>query len=168
MSDCVKRKKGLSQTKLEPNIYIFPPPTIDVHIGILYFSLIQPTFHDSSIPMGPYFQDLPYTEWISQRWTYHETPFANWPTLPPEILEIQQILAGKIGSSDGLWLLSYSELYFVHGLNGSVPTDVVFLNISEELDLEITPNSYIFSTFSSTLYVITSQNITYLDCSSLE
>lgn len=130
-------------------------------------SLHQPTIHDKppSEPQPYFFQDLPYTEWISQRWTYQDAPFADWPTLPDEIDDIQQLVAGKLGGSSGLWLLTDSQLFFVRGLHGGSPEAVEFLNVSQQLDLDVTVDSYVASKFDSYLYLISSYNITYLDCS---
>ena len=112
-----------------------------------------------------YFEDLPYTEWRSQRWTYHDQPFADWPSLPEDVDHIRQLVTGKLGGSSGLWLLTESQLFFVHGLHGSHPERAEFQNISMELDVEVTEDSYVATKLDSSLYVFSSFNVTYMDCS---
>ena len=53
----------------------------------------------------------------------------------------------------------------MRGLYGGSPEeDVAFLNISQKLELDISPNSYIVSHMNDVLYLITPDNVTYLDC----
>ena len=102
---------------------------------------------------------------MSQRWTYQDHQFADWPTLPEEIDHVQQLVAGKLGGASGLWLLTDSQLFFVHGLHGSHPERVEFLNVSQGLDLDVTVDSYVATRPDSSLYLFSSYNVTHLDCS---
>ncbi len=73
-----------------------------------------------------------------------------------------------MSGSGGLWLLTDSQLYFVHGLHGGLTEDVNFVNISEYLEIEVSPESYLVSQLDSALLIISPDNITLLDCSQLE
>ncbi len=127
---------------------------------------IQPTVHDKpSLSPIHYFDDLEYTEWVSQRWTFDKSPFADWPTLPAEVDNVQQIVSGKLGSSGGLWLLTDQQLFFVYNLHRGVPENVRFVNISQELDLEVTVDSYIATKYGNSLFLLNTYNASYLDCS---
>ena len=114
------------------------------------------------------FQDLPYTEWISQRWTYDHTPYADWPTLPSNIDQIQQVLEGEMVGSGGLWILTSSQLYFVRLLNGGLPAAVEMINISDSMELSITSKSYLAPVLANSFFLVTPSNITYVDCSKVE
>ena len=111
------------------------------------------------------FYDHPYTEWISQRWTYHGQNFSNWPSLPNYIDSVDQVLSGKVDGEPGVWLLSGAELYFAVGLGGD--RDPQFFNISGLSGITAEPNASRLSQTASSdgLFVITPLNITLLDCS---
>lgn len=79
---------------------------------------------------------------------------------------MQQLVGGVMGGASGLWLLTNSQLYFVRGLHGTRPEGVEFLNVS--LELEVTLDSYMAWKFGSGLYLISSYNASYLDCSQPE
>jgi len=111
------------------------------------------------------FRDLPYTEWISQRWTYPNASFSDWPSLPQQVDNIQQLAEGEMMGMGGLWLLTSSQLYFVRYLNGGSPDRVEFTPISGFLDLDITAESYLAPMMPSSFFLVTSGNITYVDCS---
>ena len=135
----------------------------------MYSVYTQPTIHDHHVEQVKLeFQDLPYTEWISQRWTYNSEPYADWPTLPSDIDEIHQMVEGEMDGRGGLWLLTPSQLYFVRGLNGGPPTGVEVFNISKTMDLSVTPESYLAPMLAFSFFLITPDNITYIDCSKLE
>lgn len=133
---------------------------------MLFLPPFQPTVHEKPSP-GPrhYFEDLQYTEWVSQRWTFQDSPFADWPMLPAEIDNVRQIVSGKLGGSGGLWLLTDQQLFFVHSLHGGAPEHVRFVNISQDLDLEVTGDTYIASKYGYSLYLLNSYNASHLDCS---
>ena len=111
------------------------------------------------------FKDLPYTEWISQRWTYHNDSFADWPSLPPQVDRIQQLTEGEMMGKGGLWLLTSTQLYFVRHLNGGSPDRAEFTLISKFLELDITSESYLAPLMPSSFFLVTPGNITYVDCS---
>ena len=132
-----------------------------------YFSLStpQPTTPEHPKPKDSSY-DLPYTEWLSQRWTYHDQPFSNWPTLPSYVGSLRQIAHGSVDGEEGVWLLSETALYFALCLDGGDPGDVEFLNISSSVGMEIQEGSQIaVSGVNSGVYVITPTNISFLDCS---
>lgn len=116
-------------------------------------------------PVQLEFQDLPYTEWISQRWTYDHAPFADWPTLPSDVDQVRQVLEGETVGRGGLWLLTPSQLYFVRQLNGGIPTAVEFINISDSLELSITSESYLAPMLADSFFLVTPGNISCVDCS---
>ena len=109
------------------------------------------------------FQDLPYTEWRATRWTYHDQTFAGWPTLPTSIANISQITHGTLGKTEGFWLLTDTELYFVRNFS-SLSTKVEFVNVSQTLDLMVTEGSMVAVDNGGKVYLATSENITLLDC----
>lgn len=78
------------------------------------------------------------------------------------------MVSGQMGGSGGLWLLTNTQLFFVHGLHGGDPDNTRFVNVSQELDIEVTMDSYMATKLGSTLYLISSYNVTYLDCSHTE
>lgn len=127
---------------------------------------MQPTVHDRPSPRpGPYFQDLPYTEWVSQRWTYQDSTFStDWPSFPEEIDSVRQMVAGKVGGASGLWLLTESQLFFARNMYGGSPESAKFDNISQQLDLDVSLDSFIVPRLNSDLYLVSSFNVTYLDC----
>ena len=135
------------------------------HSYTMYFTLFQPTPHEHHQP-NESFYDYPYTEWLSQRWTYHNQPFSNWPALPSYVGSIRQIAHGCVGGEEGLWLLDDSALYFALNLDGGDPASVKFLNISDSLGIEVEEGSQIaVADEGSGVYVITPANISFLDCS---
>ena len=101
---------------------------------------------------------------MSQRWTYSETPFSDWPSLPPEVDEIKQLVEGEMIGKGGMWLLTSSQLFFVRYLNGGSPDRVRFTNIGVDLDIDITPESYLAPKMSNSFFLVTPGNITYVDC----
>lgn len=149
-----------------------PPPPFSVKFYCLpcihTHSHVQPTTaHDHTQPQYK-FVDLPYTEWISQRWTYNaDAPFSNWPSLPPTIKEIQQVTSGSLSYRNGVWLLTDSELVFVDNLKSHNPTDVKFYNVTEELDIEIQLGSRVVTVNNGRLFLVTIEAVFLLDCSQM-
>ena len=112
------------------------------------------------------FVDLPYTEWISQRWTYSaDAPFSNWPSLPPTIQAIQQVASGTLGVRNGVWLLTDSQLVFVDNLQSRDSTRVAFYNVTEELGIEVEMGNRIITMTNGRLLLVTSDVVYLLDCS---
>lgn len=110
--------------------------------------------------------DLPYTEWISQRWTYKsDAPFSNWPSLPSNIKTIQQIASGSVAYRNGVWLLTDSELIFVDNLKSHNVDEVTFFNVTEALGIEVQPGSRMIVIESGRLFLTTSETIYLLACS---
>ena len=110
--------------------------------------------------------DLPYTEWISQRWTYKSiAPFSNWPSLPSNVQTIQQIASGSVAFRNGVWLLTDSELIFVDNLKSHNPDEVRFFNVTEALGIEVQLGSRLIVIESGRLFLTTSETIYLLDCS---
>ena len=121
--------------------------------------------HDHPAPQYK-FVDLPYTEWISQRWTYEaDAPFSNWPSLPSNIESIQQIASGSLSYRKGVWLLTDSELIFVDNLKSHNPDEVKFYNVTEVLGIEIQLGSRLVVIESGRLFLITLEAVYLLDCS---
>ena len=131
-----------------------------------FFFPFQPTVHDHPPPTPiHYFEDLEYTEWISQRWTFQDSPFADWPMLPVEIDNVRQMVSGQLGGSGGLWMLTDQQLYFVYNLHGKSTENVQLVNVSQDLNLDITAETYLASKYGYSLYLLSSYNASYLDCS---
>ena len=126
----------------------------------------QPTIvHDNPVPHYK-FVDLPYTEWISQRWTYEsDAPFSNWPFLPSNIKTIQQMASGSVAYRNGIWLLTDSELIFVDNLKSCDPDEVRFFNVTEVLGIEVEIGSRLVVIESGRLFLTTSKTVYLLDCS---
>ena len=126
---------------------------------------IQPTVHTPSKPQYK-FVDLPYTEWISQRWTYSaDAPFSDWPSLPPTIQTIQQVASGTMDNRNGVWLLTDSELIFVDNLQSHDSTKVNFYNVTEELGIDIEMGNRVVTMTNGRLLLVTSEVVYLLDCS---
>lgn len=111
------------------------------------------------------FYDNPYTEWISQRWTYGPEQFADWPKLPERVGTIRQVVGGHVDGQEGVWLLDSTSLYFVLGFGSSSPENVQFLNMSDNLDLNITNNTYLTLLDKEKLYLISPYEVVLLNCS---
>lgn len=112
------------------------------------------------------FVDLPYTEWISQRWTYSaDAPYSDWPSLPPTVQTIQQIASGTMANRKGVWLLTDSELIFIDNLQSRNPSTVAFFNVTEELDITIQKGNRIITMTNGRVLLITLEAIYLLDCS---
>ena len=110
------------------------------------------------------FYDSPYTEWLSQRWTYSDGNFSDWPSLPGDVAEIKQIVQGSVGNEGGVWFLTQSKLLFVTGLGGD-PKEVRFRDVGGGLGLEIEENSRIAVDISHGVYVTTPFQVVLLNCS---
>lgn len=110
------------------------------------------------------FSDRPYTEWRATRWTYHDQPFADWPTLPASMTEVVQISHGSLGKTEGFWLLTDADLVFVRKLT-SLSSEVEFLNVSQTLSLTVTKGSRVAADMAGMVYLVSPDNITLLDCS---
>ena len=127
----------------------------------------QPTSDDPTPPLAPspvQFYDSPYTEWISQRWTYNDQNFSDWPSLPGDVDEIQQIVHGNVMNKGGVWFLTQSKLLFVSGLGGD-PKEVTFLDVGGGLGLEIEENSSIAVDILHGVYITTPFEVVLLNCS---
>jgi hypothetical protein len=112
------------------------------------------------------FVDLPYTEWISQRWTYGaDAPFSDWPSLPQTVQTIQQVASGTLTNRNGVWLLTDSQLVFVDNLQSRDSTIVAFYNVTEELGIEIGTGDRIITMTNGRLLLVTSDMFYLLDCS---
>ena len=112
------------------------------------------------------FVDLPYTEWISQRWMYDaEAPFSDWPSLPPTIKTIQQVTSGSLSYRNGVWLLTDSELVFMDNVKSHDPSRIEFYNVTEELDIEVQLGSRVVMMDGGRLFLVTLKTIYLLDCS---
>ena len=122
---------------------------------------MQPPVYEEKPKPVVHFQDLPYTEWIAKRWTYHDKPFADWPTLPSTIGNVTQIAHGTVYKSSGIWVLTDTELFFARNFY----SEVEFLNVSDTLGLEVVPGSMVAVGTEGLVYLATPQNITLLDCS---
>ena len=131
---------------------------------------LQPTVHDKPTPEPRhYFEDLPYTEWISQRWTYHDSELAtDWPSLPEEVDQIRQLVFGKVGGVGGLWVLTETQLFFATGMFDTGQKGARFENVSQQLELEVSPDTYIIRRWDTHLYLVSAFNLTYLDCTQKE
>ena len=127
---------------------------------------VQPTTaHEPPKPQYK-FVDLPYTEWISQRWIYDaDAPFSNWPSLPPTVKTVQQVTSGALSYRNGVWLLTDSELVFVDNLKSHKPGNVNFYNVTEELDIEIQMGNRVIMMNNGKLFLVTEETIFLLDCS---
>ena len=64
-----------------------------------------------------------------------------------------------------MWLLDSTSLYFVLGFGSSSPETVQFLNMSDNLDLNITNNTYLNLLDKEKLYLISPYEIALLNCS---
>ena len=128
---------------------------------------LQPTPTVPTVPKPQYsFVDLPYTEWISQRWTYDkDAPFSDWPSLPPTIKTIQQVASGSLSYRSGVWLLTDSELVFTDNLKSHDPATVEFYNVTEELDIKVELGNRVVMMDSGRLFLVTLKTIYLLDCS---
>ena len=81
---------------------------------------------------------------------------------------IQQVAHGAIGKAVGVWLVTESQLLFAENLNGTEPTAVEYLNISDNLGLVVMRNSHVAVDLGYKVYLITPENVTLLDCSQTE
>ena len=113
-----------------------------------------------------HFYDAPYTEWLAQRWTYDSDPFADWPALPEYINSIQQTASGTIDTKQGVWLLDSQGLYFMYDINLEASDETVFVNISDNLDMNIHEGMMICPGGSrNSLFIVSPDNVTQLNCS---
>ena len=71
-----------------------------------------------------------------------------------------------MGGVQGLWLLTDSQLFFTSDMHRDRPESAKFSNVSQQLDLEVATDSYIFvdPKRTSHLYLVSTFNVTYLDC----
>lgn len=111
----------------------------------------------------PRFYDNPYTEWRVQRWTYNDSHFADWPALPDNITNIQQVATGVVQGRSGIWILDEDGLNFAAGLEGSSTS---FLNVGKALGLTISNGSRLAMASVESLFLISPGSIALLDCSS--
>lgn len=96
--------------------------------------------------------------------TYYNDSFADWPTLPEELSNIQQISYGLLNRRYGLWALTESELFFLENL-GSKVNSVDVENVSATLELEVVPGSrLVLDVGGHSMYLVTPSNVTLLDC----
>ena len=72
---------------------------------------------------------------------------------------------GSVDKTTGVWFLTDSRLLFVRNLTGKDPRDVVFVNVSSSIGLEVGNKSRIAADVYQRLYLVTPTNVTLLDCS---
>lgn len=115
------------------------------------------------------FYDNPYTEWIAQRWTYgsSEKGLPDWPELPEYIGTLRQVVGGVVDGQEGVWLLDSTSLYFVLGFGSASRENVQFLNMSDNLDLNITNNTYLTLIDKESLFLLSPDDVVLLNCSQL-
>lgn len=75
------------------------------------------------------------------------------------------MVTGKVGGASGLWFLTESQLFFAHGMFSRNPEGATFENVSQELELEVSLDSYIIPRWDTHLYLVSTFNLTFLDCS---
>ena len=112
-----------------------------------------------------HFMDAPYTDWTSQRWTYFGENFSDWPSLPPFVDDIQQVCSGNLGTEQGVWFLTNSSLYFVLNLDGGDPGRVQFIDVGDELEVDVTSDSRVAVDTYDAVFLATPHNVTLLECS---
>ena len=122
--------------------------------------------HPPPSPPPLHFADSPYTEWMSQRWTYSNDNFSDWPSLPPFIDTIQQVSSGSLGGEPGTWFLTNSSLFFALNLDGTDPESVQFVDIGDDLEIEVVQGSRVATDAGETVFLATPYNVSLLDCSS--
>ena len=102
---------------------------------------------------------------MSQRWTYSNENFSDWPSLPPFIDTIEQVSSGVLGGEPGVWFLTNTSLFFGLNLDGADPDSVQFVDIGDDLDLEVEPGSRLAVEVGERVYLATPYNVSLLDCS---
>ena len=103
---------------------------------------------------------------MSQRWTYSNDNFSDWPSLPPFIDTIQQVSSGSLGGEPGTWFLTNSSLFFALNLDGTDPESVQFVDIGDDLEIEVVQGSRVATDAGETVFLATPYNVSLLDCSS--
>ena len=63
-----------------------------------------------------------------------------------------------------MWFLTDDGLYFVLNLDGGDPDGVEFIGISDDLEIEVAPDSHLAVDVSESVYLATPYNVTLLEC----
>lgn len=94
---------------------------------------------------------------------YYNQTLYGWDQLPEYISGVVQMSTGDVNNDhDVVWILTEDDLFYSHNLGTSLTR---FRNISSYLDLWITEDSVIAPQPGGHLWVITPENITFLNCS---
>ena len=63
-----------------------------------------------------------------------------------------------------MWFLTEDGLYFVLNLDGGDPDQVEFIDISDDLEIDVVPGSQLAVDVSEMVYIATPYNVTLLEC----